>query len=307
MPRDYYDVLGINRHADEQAIKKAYRRIAKQYHPDINKDPGAEEKFKEAQEAYSVLSDPQQRNLYDQFGHAGVNSQAAGPGSGQGHPFGGGRQVHVEGFDGIFEQLFSGSGSPFGRGRRPGPRRQPPRKGANIEHHVHIDFDRMAHGGALNLELAVGSKKQSIEVRIPKAIADQGKLRLRGKGQPSPNDGQSGDLIVIVHVKDHPWFKRDQLDLYVDLPVSITEACLGGRVDVPTLDKPATIRIPAGTGSGRKIRLRGKGLVNDQGDTGDLYAVIQIQVPEQLDEHQQEILQELGKSLPDARARVPWC
>jgi len=322
MARDYYDILGVSRKADANEIKKAYRKLAKKYHPDVNADAEAKQKFAEVQEAYDVLSDDEKRKLYDQYGHAGVKSGSAagGPGGDGGfNPFGGGQWrstnagpggfsfrsegVDAEGMEDLFSQFFGGGG--FG-GRRAGTRQRPSVRGQDFEHSITVPFDTAARGGTVSLRLTISGKPQTIDVKVPKGTADNARMRVRGKGHPSPTGGQAGDLILTVHVADHPYFRRDGLDLEVDVPISITEAAFGGEVEVPTLKGKATLKIPAGSGGGRKLRLRGAGIEDTKGGKGDLYAILRIDVPAKLTDEQRDLLEQLQPTLADPRRDVAW-
>ena len=323
MPRDYYDILGVSRDAEAGAIKKAYRKLAKKYHPDVNKDPGAPERFAEAQEAYDVLSDAQKRKRYDRFGHAGVNAQAAGGAGGGGHRtygtpggfnFGADDLGQDFTIDDIFSQFFKGGGrggsggasaggGPVGAGAQ---RRRRSVRGRDIEHAVTIPFDRAVRGGTITIKIAGPDGPQTLDVKIPTGVADGGKLRLRGKGEASPSGGPAGDLLLTLRVSEHPYFRRQGLDLYVDVPISIDEAVFGASVEAPTLAGKASLKVPAGAGSGRKLRLRGAGIENASGEKGDIYAVLRIDVPKELTEEQREVFEQLRGKLPDPRRDTRW-
>ncbi len=340
MPRDYYDVLEVSRNAEPEAIKKAYRRLAKRYHPDVNKADEATERFREVQEAYDVLSDPKKRKLYDQFGHAGV-SMADQPGGGPagGSGFGGfqdfgdfrgrGRQTNAgpggfsfqfnQGEAGdmgdIFEQVFGARGRGFAA-RDPasgftgaGPRartRARPQRGQDLEHAITVPFDTAARGGTVSMKLTGPNGAQTIDVKIPKAVAHGARLRVRGKGHPSPTGGQAGDLILTVRIADHPYFTRDGLNLQVDVPISLDEAVFGTTVDVPTLNGKAKLKITPRTAGGQRLRLRAAGLENTKGEKGDLYARIRIDVPRNLSAEQEKLLAQLKGQLPNPRRDVQW-
>ncbi len=329
MARDYYDILNVPRDAADDAIKKAYRKLAKKYHPDVNADEDAKAKFAQVQEAYDVLSDAKKRKQYDRYGHAGVN---AGAGAGQtgGGPFGGGAwrgstagpggfSFGTDGAEGVdlddlFGQFFGGGRgrgggrSAFGGmggGARARARRQPQR-GADLQHTVTVPFETAARGGKTSLRIKGPGGEQTIDVKVPKAVADGAKLRVRGKGQPSPEGGPAGDIILTVKIAPHPYFKREGLNLTLDLPISIDQAIFGGEVEVPTLDGRATLKIPPRTGGGKRLRLRGAGIENNKGEKGDLFAVPRIDVPEELTEAQREALQKLRGTWPDPRRGLKW-
>lgn len=333
--RDYYEVLGVAKTASADEIKKAHRKLALKFHPDRNKDnKGAEEKFKEIQEAYDVLSDETKRTNYDQFGHAGVG--AGGP-NGE-NPYeafrraqsagGGGRTtwrpspgVSVEDFDpsqfgaggdfgDIFEQLFGGRGGAgvsggFGRGGTRGRGRAQVPRGQDVEHGVTLTFEEAARGKTLPLQISRGpGHSETIEIKIPPGVKDGSRIRIKGRGEQT--GGEPGDLFIITHVLPHPYFRREGLDIYIDVPLSIYEALLGTKVQVPTLDGPVTLTIPAGTSSGAKLRIKGRG-VERGSEKGDQYAVAKVIVPKQLDEEDQKLVKELESRRPmNARADVKW-
>ncbi|MBK8913071.1 MAG: DnaJ domain-containing protein [Phycisphaerales bacterium] len=307
--KDPYQILGVSRTATEAEIKTAYRRLAKQHHPDRNPgDKAAERRFKEVQAAYEVLSDPQRRAEYDRFGAGGprpdFQSWGAAP-----H---GEQSVRVDFGDfgdltSIFEQFFSrgaaaGRNGPRARGAR---RSAPPVEaaGADIETQVDVSFDEALRGCAREIALAApGGPTERIAVRVPPGVGDGQRIRVRGQGQHGL--GSRGDLIIRVRVAPHPWFRREGRDLFVDLPLTFTEAALGARVEVPTPDGPARVTIPPGTSSGTKLRLRGRGVPADRAmEAGDLYVVIRIEAPRELTPRARELLEELAREMPrDPRA-----
>jgi DnaJ-class molecular chaperone len=337
--RDYYDVLGVSKTASADEIKKAHRKLALKHHPDRNKgNKEAEEKFKEIQEAYDVLSDPTKRANYDQFGHAGVGAGAAGP-NGGGDPFeafrraqaarggGAGRTtwrpspgVSVEDFDfgnaggqdfgDLFEQLFGGRGGAaaaggFGRGGTRGRTRVEPQRGQDVEHPVTLSFEQAARGTTLPLQITRGpGQVETIEIKIPPGVKDGSRIRIKGRGEQT--GGEPGDLFIIAHVLPHPYFRRDGLDISVDVPLSVYEALLGTKVQVPTLDGPVTLTIPPGTGSGAKLRIKGRG-VERGSDKGDQYAVVKVVMPKGLGDDDRTLVEKLAEKHPvNARADVKW-
>jgi DnaJ-class molecular chaperone len=333
--RDYYEVLGVAKGASADEIKKAHRKLVRQYHPDVNKNnKQAEEKFKEAQEAYDVLSDPQKRANYDQFGHAGVGAGGM-PGGDPYEAFrrsqagrGGGRTqwrtdsgATVEDFDpsdfgngqfaDIFEQLFGGRGGGAGMGGGFGGRagggrtraRPEPQRGADVEYPVTLTFAQAARGTSLPLQINRGGKMESIEVKIPAGVKDGSRIRLKGQGEQT--GGQPGDLFIITAVHPHPYFRRDGLDILIDVPISLWEALLGTKVEVPTLDGPVTLTIPAGTSSHAKLRIKGRGIERGS-EKGDQYIVVKVIVPKDLGDDRATI-EELAKKPPiNARADIHW-
>ena len=336
--RDYYDVLGVNKSASADEVKKAHRKLARQFHPDMNKDvPDAARKFQEVQEAYDVLSDPTKRAAFDQFGHGGPapgGDPFGGfrPGSGgqpQGYPGGGrtrqqwtpGGGVSVEDFDAqdfgngqfgeIFEQLFGGRG-PFGRQPRgsagggrvaePGAPHMP--RPADIEYPVTLTFEQAARGTTLPLKIDRGDGLgESIEIKIPAGVKTASRVRLKGRGERGPG-GSAGDLFIIVNVTPSPVFRRDGMDVMVDAPVGLFDALLGGTVDVPTLDgKTITLRVPPGTGSGTKLRMRGRGIFRGQ-EKGDQLVVVQVTVPKDLTDEEKALVGQLRDLRQGKRAAV---
>jgi DnaJ-class molecular chaperone len=341
--RDYYEILGVPRSASADEIKKAHRKLVRKYHPDVNKDnKQAEERFKEVQEAYDVLSEPGKRRNYDQFGHAGVG--AGGPGGpagaggagdvweafrraqqgaggargGRGHAWRPGPGVSVEDFEGagdfgdIFEQLF-GAGGRSGRAGAgaagAGPRMRPtPPRGSDVEHPVTLTFAQAARGTTLPLQINRDGKIETIDIKIPAGVKDGSRVRIKGKGQESTG-GEAGDLYIMTRVHDHPYFKRDGLDILLDVPISLYEALLGTKIDVPTLEGPVTLTVPPGTSSGSKLRIKGRGIERGGAppERGDQFVVIKIIVPKNLDEQEKELLHKLQEKHPiNARADVHW-
>lgn len=354
MPRDYYDVLGVNRNASKDDVKKAFRTLARKLHPDVNKEPDAETKFKEINEAYEVLSDDQKRARYDRFGHAGVQG-AGGMNGAQG--FGG--------FEDIFEDFFSS----FVGGRSSG--RRGPRRGGDIRVDVTISFEDSAFGVEQDIEFQrleicevcdgsgasegsqpitcpecngagevrqvrqtfVGSvvrvapcprcggsgeivenpclncdgsgrrrRMTSQNVKIPAGVHDGLRIQVRGEGDVGEKGAPPGDLYVVVHVKQHEYYKRQDSDVILDVSVNIAQAALGDKVTIPTLDGDVEMSIPPGTQTGKVFRLRGKGVPRLRSDgsnsgRGDQLVYVTVNVPTKLTERQRELFEELGETL----------
>lgn len=307
--KDFYAVLGVKKDVTDAELKKAYRKLARQHHPDSN--PGnaaAEARFKEISEAHSVLSDPAQRAEYDQIRAMGSGARftAGGAPGGFDDVFGGmfgggapgGRRTAPGGFEDIFGGLF-GNAAPgaAGGGRRYGA----PSKGRDHTATVGLEFDTAVHGDTVTLERPGGGKP--IQVKIPAGVADGQKIRLRGKGEPSPDGGEAGDLVLTVQVRPHPVFTRDGLHLRVDVPVTFVEAALGATIEVPTLGgEPVKLRVAAGTPSGRVLRVKGRGVTSPQG-TGDLLATVQVAVPSHLSAEATKHLKEFAAALPPDNPR----
>ena len=307
--RDYYEVLGVNREAEEGAIKKAYRKLAKKYHPDTNAgNAQAEQRFKEITEAYTVLSDPKKRKLYDQFGHAAFDG--SGPQEGAyyrnaGNTGNGGyREYHFEGgdmddiFGDIFGDMFHGKNS-GGFGKRGFGGREFSGRGSDVEADVAVSFDEAVFGGDKVIHLRdQDGNVQSLQVHIPAGIEAGKTIRLRGKGNPGINGGGSGDLLLRVTVGEKPGYERKGRDIYTTVQIPYTTAVFGGEARVKTIHGEVICKIREGTQSGSKIRLRGKGIVSmkDKNIHGDEYAVVQIQVPKNLNETAKEKLREFAKA-----------
>lgn len=357
--RNYYDVLGVSKNADEKEIKSAFRKLAKQYHPDINKEPGAEEKFKEIGEAYAVLSDPEKKKQYDQFGHEAYTQGASQGGFGGG--FGGFSGFGADDIDlsGIFEDLFGGG--MFGGGSRRNSNR--PTKGRDSLVKVNLSFEEAVFGckKTINLDLDTecdscsgkgGSgeqtcstcggrgrvvsqqrtmfgvfqsettcpdcsgkgktfkdvcrkcsgkghviKNKEIEVTIPEGVDTGYQLRISGKGAAGYNGGPNGDIYLEFNVKDHPLFERKENDIYLDVPITITEAVLGCKKEIPMLNGSVVLDIDAGSQPGDQLRLRGKGVKDPtRKKTGDMYVVLDVIIPTKLDKKQKDLFKDLSKT-----------
>ncbi len=349
--RDYYEVLGVGRGASEEEIKKAYRRLAIQFHPDRN--PGnkeSEERFKEINEAYQVLSDPDRRAQYDRFGHAAFQGAAGGPGGFGGFDF-------SQGFEEVFSDIF---GDFFGTGR--GRSRSRSRRGDDLRYDLEIDFEEAARGvekvvkfqrltqcdacngtrsrggsasaktcpncrgtgqvrtqqGFFSIATTCGQcrgegtiivdpcpkcqgqgrirKTESLSVRIPPGVDNGSRLKLRGEGEAGYAGGPQGDLYVVIHVREHPLFARQDNDIIIEVPISFPQAALGAELDVPTLDGKVKLKIPPGTQSGKVLRLKGKGIPDLHGyGRGDEMVKIVVETPKRLSPRQRELLEEFAK------------
>lgn len=309
--RDYYEVLGVSRNAGQEEIQRAYRKLARKYHPDVNKEPGAEEKFKEINEAYEVLKDPEKRAKYDQLGsnwRAGQDFRPPpgwdvhfdfGTGPGQQDFFWSGSGD----FSDFFEMLFGGQGfrraQAVGRSRPGAAWRQP---GADRHATLRITLEDAFHGAAKTITLqgmttaidgAVRPEVKSFEVKIPKGILPGQKIRLSGQGYEGISGGPPGDLYLEVEIEPHPVYRLEGRDLYMDLPVAPWEAALGAEVSVTTLGGTFSLKVPPGSQSGQKLRLRGKGMPNPKGTAGDLYAVLKIVVPKKLTRDEKALFEKL--------------
>jgi curved DNA-binding protein len=311
--KDYYETLGVARGASQEEIKKAYRKAARKYHPDVNKNPGAENKFKEAAEAYEVLGDAEKRKKYDELGANWKQGQEFRPPPGwenvhfesQGRPesMGGFSQEDLGGFSDFFASMFGGAGGGGefhtanfgGMGGRMGRRR----RGEDHEADVKISLEDAYHGAKKSISLQtaevdeqgrVQRHTRTYDVKIPAGTTAGSRIRLAGQGGEGIGDGPTGDLYLRATIEPHEVFRVNGHDLEVDLQVTPWEAALGAKVTVPTLDGNASITIPPGTQSGKKIRLRGKGLRG-----ADLYAIVKIMVPDELTHKEKELFAELAK------------
>jgi curved DNA-binding protein len=289
--RDYYKILGVARTATVEDIKKSYRRLARKYHPDVSKEKDAEQKFKEVQEAYEVLKDPEKRAAYDQLGSDWRAGQQFRPPpdwtsgfefSGGARSRGGGR-FHEQGFEDqgfsdFFASLFGG-GSPFRSGARI-------RAGRDTQARIDIDLEEAFQGTTRTLDLkrpelkpdgTLELRSHQVRVTIPAGVTDGQPIRLAGQGEPAPGDGRAGDLYLEVHLRPHPLYQVDGRDVTLTLPLAPWEAALGGAITVPTLGGPVDMQVPAGAQSGQKLRLRGRGLPGKP--PGDEYVQLKVVLP----------------------------
>ena len=351
-PKDYYDVLGVSRNAEQSEIKKAYRKLAMKHHPDRNDHKDSEEKFKEVQRAYAILSDPKKRSAYDQFGHAGVDSSMGG---GQGF---GGFSGFGDVFEDIFENIFTG-----GRGQG---RQSHGQRGSDLQYNLQVTLEEAASGKQIEITIprhvscktceGSGAKKGSkpkecetclgmgqvriqqgffsiqqtcpscrgegkvitdpcsdchgegrvreskkLSVKIPAGVDNGDRVRLNGEGEAGIHGGGNGDLYVLISVKPHPIFERNQSDLHCEVPISFSTAALGGTIEVPTLEGRISLKIPEETQTEKVLRLRGKGIKSINGHTGDLLCKVVIETPVNLSKEQKELLLKFQELLDNSK------
>jgi curved DNA-binding protein len=322
MARDYYDVLGVSRDADPDELQQAFRRLARQNHPDVNRDPGAEERFKDINEAYSVLSDPNNRKKYDRFGEDfrqipddWEERVGAGAGGFRGRPGGGGRRqtwttgdadyadfggFGGRGYGGVdIEDLLGGMFGGRGRGRAG------PVAGADQEAELPLTVEEAYRGGRRQITLNGPDGPRTYTVTIPPGVTDGRRIRLAGEGGRGMGDGPPGDLYLVVRLQPHPTFRVEGKDIYVDLRLAPWEAALGATVPVPTPGGESKVHVPPGSSTGRRLRLRGEGMPDPRGVPGDLYAEVKIMVPPRLTDRERELFSQLAEvSTFDPRRRA---
>jgi curved DNA-binding protein len=313
--KDYYATLGVKKDAGQDEIQKAYRKLARKYHPDVNKDPKAELKFKEIGEAYEVLKDPEKRQKYDQFGKDWNRARQTGappPGwenihfdfGGGGFDFGdlGGMGGGGDRFSSFFEMLFGGGGP---GGRRGAGTAGPggfggfaPQAGGNTEATLPLTLEEALRGGTREIAITDPStgQRRNLSVKIPAGVRSGQKIRLGGQGGPGFGGAAAGDLLLKVEIQPDPRFRVEGSDVHTTVAVSPWEAALGGEAEVETPTGSVRVKIPAGSSSGRKIRLRGRGLGKKGGEKGDLLAEIRIMVPEQLSDRERELYEQLAEA-----------
>jgi DnaJ-class molecular chaperone len=327
MAEDYYQTLGVSRSASAEDIQKAYRTLARKYHPDLNPDDKtAKKKFQEVQTAFDVLSDASKRELYDRYGSSFESVGAGGgprpgPGgatwSGEVPPgfenidlssiFGGGG---MGGGEGGFSDIFSQFRGSRGGGARPGRRGRGrgPTRGSDIESETEIPFDLAVTGGEMQLQVVRNGKTETLTVKIPAGVDEGSKIRLRGQGEQLEHGDSPGDLLLKVHVTPHPFFTRRGENLYVRLPVTLREAVDGAQVDVPTPRGTVSLKVPPETSSGAKLRVRGHGVAAKNKPVGDLFAEVMIVLPPNLGEEARKLVREMDalKPTPNPREKLRW-
>ena len=308
---EFYKTLGVSKSATADEIRKAYKKLARKYHPDVAQDdPAAAEKFKEVQTAYDVLGDEEKRKQYDQFG---ANFRG-GP---QGQPFNWGGRGGAQVNPADLEQMFGGQvdlGSLFGGmfggggGGPMGGRGRRAQKGADAQVEITVPFQTAVEGGEYPLHLQRDGKPEHLTVKVPAGVDTGSVIRLAGQGQPGAGGGPAGDMLVTIRVAPHPYFRREGNNLLLDLPLTVTEAALGAKIDVPTLSEGrVTLKVPPGTSSGAKLRLREKGVI-DRGTKkrGDQFVVVKIVIPQNVTGRTEELLKELAEAAPQSPRAGLW-
>ncbi len=305
---DYYETLGVSREATADELKKAFRKLARKYHPDVAKDKKAsEEKFKEINEAYEVLSDPEKRQKYDRLG---ANWQDGGSGHGGFSPGGGGARDSEGGFEfggtgfsDFFETYFSGRREGFGASRRrsAGAHREGfAQRGQDVEADILVSLEEALHGSLRQVTLrrpaesGEAERTNTYQVRIPAGVREEQRIRLGGQGEPGFGGAAAGDLYLRVRLARHPEFSVQESDLYYDLDLAPWEAVLGVKAEIPALDGATSLRVPAGTTSGSQLRMRGLGLPREGGGRGDLYATVNVQIPAKVSDEERALWEQLA-------------
>ncbi len=296
--KDYYAILGVKRDAGADEIKTAYRRLARKYHPDVSKEKDAEEKFKEMAEAYETLKDPEKRAAYDQLGrHRSGEEFRPPPDWGEHFAQGQGAFEDID-----LSDLFAGLAGRQGRGG--GRRADRPMPGSDYEAVVRISFEQAFHGTEVDLELSalewdpdggVRRVPHRVKTRIPPGVTNGEKLRVPGKGGKGVNGGPNGDLYLDIEVSAHPLYRVDDQDILIDLPLAPWEAVLGTSVKLPTPGGAVTLKVPAGTRAGQRLRLTGRGMTRGKGSPGHLYAIVRIEVPTVVDDKQKKLYEQLAE------------
>ena len=329
MAEDYYKLLSVSRTASQDEIQKSYRKQARKYHPDLHADESEEKKkralqqFQKIQQAYDTLSDPKKRKMYDQFGSdyeqmggAGGNPFAGAGGGAGGNPFGGAGGIDLSsifgggapgagGFEDMLRQM--GGGGPGRGGGGPGRGApQPPAKGSDIEQEITVPFAVAVLGGKHQLGISRNGKSEKLDVTIPAGIESGKKVRLRGQGNRG-GGGEPGDMLVTVKVAGHPAYARKGLNLLVDFPITVLEAVQGTKIDLPTPHGTLVLTVPAGTSSGKTLRLKGMGIKTKE-RSGDLLVTLQISVPKEASEKDLETLRQLSGAWSnlESRAKLRW-
>jgi len=313
---DHYATLGVGRTASQEEIKRAYRKLAKKHHPDRNpNDSDAERRFKAVQRAYKILSETGSRAQYDQFGEGGVGRFSADPRGQRVYEWGGGSTINIDDLQDLMS-AFGGGGraSVFddivGGGSRGRRSRSAPRPGEDEEHRIALTFDQAVHGCTIVVRLShpKNVKSEQLEVKVPAGVDDGQRIRLKSRGRPGINGGPPGDLFLCCSISPHPHFTRRGADIYLEVPVTVAEAALGAKIDVPSIDGRTAVTLPPGTPGGSKLRLQHHGVPRrDAAGRGDMYVVIRIVPPATLNDDQRGAFEKLREhDDPDPRGQCKW-
>ncbi|MBL0225826.1 MAG: DnaJ domain-containing protein [Geobacteraceae bacterium] len=292
---DYYKVLGVDKNVSPEELKKVFRKLAVKYHPDRNpNDKTAEDRFKEINEAYAVLSDPKKKEEYDTYGSSGFHKQYSQEDIFRGFDFGNiYKDMGAGGGEDIFSRLFGGG---FARGGGRGGFRGGPQRGGDLEMEVEIGFRDAAQGAEKQIAFRRGSQREELKIKIPAGVDNGSRIRITGKGSQGEGGGPDGDLFLVIRVLPDQVFTRDGGDIFVDRTIPFSAACLGTSLDVPTLESDKRIKVPAGIQPGTRIRLKGCGIKPlGSNAKGDLYVKVAVHVPESLNDEQKRLVEELGK------------
>lgn len=315
---DYYEILGVSRTASADQIKRAYRKLAKKHHPDRNPgDPTAEQKFKEVQQANSILSDSKKRAEYDSFGEAGVGRWATGQRGQKVYQWGANSSVNADDLADLFSAFGGGTGRPsspfeqiFGGGRQQRPMPKTPQRGADLQRTISLSFEQTVHGAAVDVKLHPkrNGRPETLAVKIPAGVEEGQKIRLPGRGHPGTNGGPPGDFYLVCSIRPHAYFTREGADVHLDAPVTVTEAALGATIEVPTIDGTATVKLPPGTAGGAKLRLKNCGLKRPGASgRGDQFIAIRIVPPTSLTDEQRRLFEQLSEQdRSDPRTACGW-
>ncbi len=299
--KDYYQILGVARDASQEEIKKAYRRLARKFHPDVSKESGAEEKFKDVNEANEVLADPEKRAAYDQLGQHRPG-QSFRPPPGWDERFGNHGDFAGTDYSDLFSQLFGGAG---GMGGRQAHHRRSPPKGQDVEAVLNLTLEEAFHGAEKKINLSGADQERAINLRVPAGSLAGKQLRLAGKGQASPYGGPAGDLYLTMQILPHPRYRLEGKDIYLDTPIAAWEAALGTTIQVPTLSGHVRVKVPEGARSGQKLRFTGRGMPSGA-HPGDFYVQLQVVVPTKLEDEERQLYEQLkAVSRFDPRPEFP--
>lgn len=315
---DYYRILGVKRTASPDDIKRAYRKLAKRHHPDRNpNDPAAEQRFKEVQRAYDVLGEQEKRAQYDRFGEASVGQWTTDPRGKHVYQWGGNSSIRAEDLEDLFSAFGDGGQQPasvfdqlFGGRRAAPPRRPAPKRGLDEERPIALTFEQAVHGAVVTVQLRTGrnDRSETLEVKIPPGVEEGQRIRLSGKGHPGRHGGPPGDFYLACSIQPHTYFERSGADISLDVPLTLSEAALGVKIEVPTIDGRVTVTVPPGTPSGTRLRLKSCGLPKPGSkQRGDQFVNIDIVPPKSLTKEQRRLFEQVREQdAADPRRDCAW-